>query len=73
MRLRQWKCAVECSSSLKMGTLILWAERVGGGVLVITMDRIWVANSCGKAYTKVGLIVDVYSAIGRSPFRIIML
>ncbi len=70
---RQWKCEVECFSSLKMGILILWAGRVGVDVLAISEDTIQRANSCGKVYTKVSLIVSLSSITGRSPFYMIVL
>jgi len=54
---RQWKCEVECFSSLKMGTVILWAGGICASVFVITEDTIRLANSCGKVDTKVSLTV----------------
>ena len=70
---RQWECEVECFSSLKMGTLILWAGRVGVVVSVVPEDTIQRANSCGKVYTKVSLKVSLCSITGRSPFCLIVL
>jgi len=53
----QWKCEVESFSSLKMGTLILWAGGIWASVFAIMEGTIQLANSCGKVDTKVGLIV----------------